>query len=263
MAPLQEAGGVAYLGTMGWSYRFWVGKLYPEGTKPVGYLTEYARRMNSVEVDATFYRIPSVHTVEAWRDTVPEGFRFAAKFPQAVTHAPGLAYESERLEVFLRHIRVLGAKLGPLLLQFPPFLKPAHTALDDLLEKLPKNRLVAAEFRNRRWFTEETYRLLRDHGVALAWTNRAGAVEVETAGFAYLRFEGDRKAVNGEKGVVEVDRGVDTAEWAVKVRRYLESGRDAYGYFSKYYSGYPPADVEEMRGRLPITRPTSAGTRHS
>jgi uncharacterized protein YecE (DUF72 family) len=261
LAPLQEAGGVAYLGTMGWSYRFWVGKLYPEGTKPTEYLTEYAKSMNSVEVDATFYRIPSVSTVEAWRDAVPEGFRFAAKFPQTVTHAPGLAYDAERLEVFLRHIGVLGGKLGPLLLQFPPFLKPVHTALDDLLEKLPKNRFVAAEFRNRRWFTEETYRLLRDHGVALAWTNRAE--EVETAGFAYLRLEGDRKAVNGERGVVEVERGSETIEWAAKVRRYIESGRDAYGYFSKYYSGYPPADVEAMRGRLPATRPTSAGTRPS
>ena len=132
MAPLQEAG-VAYLGTMGWSYSFWVGKLYPEGTKTTGYLAEYARVMNSVEVDATFYRIPSVSTVETWRDSVPQGFRFATKFPQTVTHAPSLGYDAEKLDVFLRHIESLGSKLGPLLLQFPPFLKPVHTALDDLL----------------------------------------------------------------------------------------------------------------------------------
>lgn len=249
MAPLQEAG-VAYLGTMGWSYRFWVGKLYPEGTKPTEYLTEYAKRMNSVEVDATFYRIPSVSTVEAWRDVVPEGFRFAAKFPQTVTHAPGLAYDAERLEVFLRHIEALGGKLGPLLLQFPPFLKPAHTALDDLLEKLPKKRLVAAEFRNRRWFTEETYKLLGDHGVALASTTRPGAPDVDTAGFAYIRWEGDRKAVDAERGEVQVDRGAETAEWAPKVRRHLGSGREVYGYFSKFYSGYPPSDVEALREHL-------------
>jgi uncharacterized protein YecE (DUF72 family) len=245
---------------MGWSYRFWVGKLYPEGTKPTEYLTEYAKRMNSVEIDATFYRIPSVSTVEAWRDSVPEGFRFTAKFPQTVTHVPNLAYDAEKLEVFLRHIDVFGTKLGPLLLQFPPFLKPAHTGLDDLLEKLPKKRLVAAEFRNRRWFTEETYKLLRDHSIALALTNRSGAVEVETAGFAYIRLEGDRKAVNGQRGEVEVERGVETAEWAAKVKRHLSSGRDVYVYFSKYYSGYPPADVVVMGGQL-STRPTSAGTR--
>jgi len=259
LAPLQEAGRVAYLGTMGWSYRFWVGKLYPEGTRTTEYLTEYAKVMNSVEVDATFYRIPSISTVEAWRDAVPDDFRFAVKFPQTVTHVPGLVYDSGKLEVFLSHIDILGAKLGPMLLQFPPFLKPTHTALNDLLEKIPKKRLIAAEFRNKRWFTEETYKLLRDHGVALALTNRSDAANVETASFAYIRLEGDRKAVNGQRGIVEVERGIETAEWANKAKRYLESGRDVYAYFSKYYSGYPPADVEEISKQL-FTHPTNAGT---
>jgi uncharacterized protein YecE (DUF72 family) len=235
---------------MGWSYKFWVGKIYLEGTKPTDYLAEYAKSINSVEVDATFYRIPNVSTVEAWRDSVPEGFRFAAKFPQTVTHVPGLAYDAERLEVFLRHIEVLGAKLGPLLLQFPPFLKPANSALDDLLEALPKNCQIAAEFRNKRWFTEETYKLLRDHGVALAVTNREGSPEVDTAGFSYFRWEGDRKAVVAERGEVQVDRGMETDEWAAKVKRQLAAGRNVYGYFSKYYSGYPPQDVEALRKGL-------------
>ena len=247
---------------MGWSYKFWIGKLYLEGMKPTDYLTEYAKVMNSVEVDATFYRIPSVSTVEAWRDAVPEGFRFAAKFPQTVTHVPGLAYDAERLDVFLRHIEVLGRKLGPLLLQFPPFLKPTYPALDDLLEKLPKKRLVAAEFRNKRWFTEETYKLLRDHSVALALTNRPRAAEVDTADFSYIRLEGDRKVVNGQRGEVEVERSADTTEWAEKVKKILESERDVFTYFSKYYSGYPPADVEAMREMLP-KGPTIVGTRSS
>jgi uncharacterized protein YecE (DUF72 family) len=235
---------------MGWSYRFWVGKLYPDGTKPTGYLAEYARAMNSVEVDATFYRIPTASTIEAWRNSVPKGFRFAAKFPQTVTHVPGLAYDAERLDVFLRHMEVLDDKLGPLLLQFPPFLKPSYKALDDLLEALPRRRLFAAEFRNRGWFTEETYRLLRDHDVALASTNRVGVPEVDTASFAYFRWEGDRKAVVAERGEVQEDRAAETAEWAGKVKRHLTDGRDVYGYFSKYYSGYPPSDVEVLRKDL-------------
>ncbi len=235
---------------MGWSYRFWVGKLYPEGTKPTRYLAEYAKTMNSVEIDATFYRIPSVFTIEAWRDSVPEEFRFAAKFPQTVTHVPGLRYDAERLYVFLRHMEVMGNKLGPLLLQFPPFLKPEYKALNDLLEALPRKRLVAAEFRNRGWFSEETYKLLRDHGVALASTNRAEAPKVDTAGFAYFRWEGDRKAVVAERGEVQVDKAAETAEWAGKVKRHLGEGRDAYGYFSKFYSGYPPSDVEALRKGL-------------
>ncbi len=250
MAHLQETGGVAYLGTMGWSYPFWVGKLYPEGTRPASYLSEYAKKMNSVEIDATFYRIPSVSTVKTWRDSVPEGFRFAAKFPQLITHVPGLAYDAEKLDVFLRHIDTLGEKLGPLLLQFPPFLKPAPSSLDDLLEMLPKKHLVAAEFRNRGWFTEETYQLLRDQNVALVSTNRFGTPDIDTAGFTYIRWEGERKTVNGEKGVIEVDRGAETAEWSEKVKKTLASSRSVYGYFSKYYSGYPPSDVETLKEHL-------------
>ena len=120
----------------------------------------------------------------------------------------------------------------------------------DLLEALPRKRIVAAEFRNRGWFTEETYKLLRDHGVAFASTNRAGAPEVDTAGFAYLRWEGDRKTVVAERGEVQVDRAAETAAWASKVKRHLADGRDAYGYFSKYYSGYPPHDAETLREAL-------------
>jgi len=250
MAPLQEAGGLAYLGTMGWSYPFWVGKLYPEGTKPATYLSEYAKRMNSVEVDATFYRIPSISTVKAWRDAVPDGFRFAAKFPKTITHAPSLSYDSNKLEAFLRHISILGEKLGPLLLQFPPSLQPTYVVLDDLLEDLPKHWLVAAEFRNREWFTEETYQLLRDHGVAITFTNKLGAPEVDTAGFVYIRWEGDRNSVDGEMGEVEVEKSSETAEWVARIHNYLESGRDVYGYFSKYCSGYPPSDVDSLRNHL-------------
>ena len=245
---------------MGWSYKFWVGKLYPEGTKPAQYLAEYAKAMNSVEIDATFYRIPSVSTVETWRDSVPAEFRFSAKFPRTVTHAPGLAYDAERLEIFLRHIEVLGGKLGPLLLQFPPFLKPAYAALDNLLEALPRKRLIAAEFRNRRWFTEETYTMLRDHGVVLASTNQWDAPQMETGSFAYYRVEGDRKAATAEMGEMQVDRGAETTRWAARVRKQLDGGRNVYCYFSKFYSGYPPHNVEALKGG---SSPTSGGTRSS
>jgi uncharacterized protein YecE (DUF72 family) len=235
---------------MGWSYKFWVGKLYPEDTKPTEYLTEYAKAMNSVEVDATFYRIPSVSTVEAWREAVPEGFRFAAKFPQTVTHAPRLIYDAEKLDFFLHHIEAFGSKLGPLLLQFPPSLKPAYPALNDLLEAIPKNRLIATEFRNKHWFTEETYKMLRDHGVALASTNREGVPEVDTAEFAYIRWEGDRRVVVAERGEVQVDRSAETVGWVSMMKKHLEARRDIYGYFSKFYSGYPPSDVKTLRNGL-------------
>jgi uncharacterized protein YecE (DUF72 family) len=235
---------------MGWSYSFWVNKLYPKGTKPKAYLTEYAKHFNSVEIDATFYRIPSEDTVRSWAAQVPKGFRFAAKFPQAVSHAAGLEYDPEKLDIFLGRIAQLGDRLGPLLIQFPPYLKPDHVKLRDLLDALPPGFLYAAEFRNKAWFTEDTYALLRDKRVAYALNNTPGHPEVNTTGFTYIRWEGDRKAVNGEKGIIEADRVSETADWAKRIKRLSETGVEVYGYVSKYYSGYPVSDVEELKRLL-------------
>ncbi len=239
-----------HLGTMGWSYSFWVNKLYPMGTKPAAYLTEYSKHFNTVEIDATFYRIPSETTVRSWAEQVPEGFNFSAKFPQAISHAAGLEYDPEKLDLFLSRIAQIGEKLGPLLIQFPPYLKPDHARLRNLLNALPPRFLYAAEFRNRGWFTENTYALLRDKDVAFALNNTPGHPEVNTTRFTYIRWEGDRKAVNGEKGTIEADRRSETAEWAKKIVRRHEDGIEVYGYFSKYYSGYPVSDVEELRRLL-------------
>jgi uncharacterized protein YecE (DUF72 family) len=243
VASFQKERGVVHLGTMGWSYSFWVGKLYSDDTKPDGFLTEYSKHFNSVEIDSTFYRIPSVSTIEGWKNQVPTYFKFSPKFPQAITHAPGFAYDLEKLNLFINRITLLGERLGPLLLQFPPNLKMDHIKLGDLLDALPTRQLYAVEFRNRSWFTDETFNMLRDKGVALTLTNKLGHLEENTARFTYIRWEGDRKTVNGEKGVVEIDRRSETTEWVEKVAALLENGIDVYGFFSKYYSGFPPEDV--------------------
>jgi len=247
VAVLQKEDGVAYLGSMGWSYHFWVGKLYPAGTKPSRYLEEYSRRFNSVEVDATFYRIPSVSTVENWRDSVPKGFKFSAKFPRKITHAADIDFSPSDLKIFLQRINKLDDRLGPILLQFPPFLKADLHQLDHLIAVLPKSQLVAAEFRNRSWFTNEIYELLRDNGISLAITNRPVSTQEVTGKFIYLRLEGDRKLVSGDKGEVELRRGLDDEKWALWIKEKLDSGYDVYCYVSKYYSGYPPSDLGTIR----------------
>ena len=105
-------------------------------------------------------------------------------------------------------------------------------------------------FRNKHWFTEETYQIIRDHSVALASTNRERTPEIETAEFAYIRWEGDRRVVVAERGEVQVDRGAETVEWVSMMKKQLEALRDVYGYFSKFYSGYPPSDVKTLRNSL-------------
>jgi uncharacterized protein YecE (DUF72 family) len=243
VAAVQEAVGL-YLGSMGWSYKFW--PLYI-GLKPSEFLSNYARHFNSVEINSSFYRIPSRSVVENWATQVPNGFRFTAKFPQSISHAPELNYQDGKLEAFFRNISKLGDKLGPLLLQLPARFKVDEVdKLEDFLSVLPNEYRYAVEFRYRDWFNDETYELLRENSASLVQVEhpRFPSVNELTTDFVYIRWEGDRKLVNGERGSVEVDRKEVTQTWGVTIKRYLENGLEVYGFFSKFYSGYPLSDIK-------------------
>jgi len=236
-----------YLGAMGWSYKFW--PLYGESPSSE-YLAHYAEHFNSVEVNSTFYRIPRKTSVENWRNQTPDEFRFSLKIPRSISHSKDLEYDIEKLDAFLDHIKPFGEKLGPLLLQLPSKLSPDHIdQLDLVLTQLKKHRTVV-EFRQMDWFTDTTYDLLREHNAALVYVEHPWqpTAMVETADFTYIRLEGDRRKVDGEKGVVEVDRSEDNNRWAQQIKN---TAKDTYLYVSKYYSGYPPNDIQMIASRLP------------
>jgi uncharacterized protein YecE (DUF72 family) len=245
--------GKVHVGTMGWSYDFWVGNLYSKEAKTDEYLTEYAQHFDSVEVDSTFYRIPSEATVRKWFDQTPSGFIFSLKFPRVITHIKMLKDCQPETEAFFRHISRLGSKLGPLLLQFSyAFGKNHVSSLEEFLANLPQKHRIAVEVRNKGLLNDEFYSLLRRREVALAWVDSPfmPKLEVITADFAYIRWEGDRRKVNGLLGKVETDRVGDIEAWAGKVRRLLDDSMEVYGYFSKYYSGYPPTDAGQLLGLM-------------
>lgn len=236
-----------HLGTIGWSYTFWKGPFYPKKTASKDFLAYYSKQFNTVEVDSTFYRIPTQPTVENWRKQVPEGFLFSLKFPQLITHIKALKDCQPETDAFLARIGLLGGKLGPLLLQFPPNFNATHMPdLVEYLQKLPKQHRYVVEIRNKSWLNQEFYTILRANKVALAWAETplmAENAEV-TADFLYMRWEGDRKAVNGTLGKVEADRKAGLQTWAVRLKPFLDRGVEVFGYFGKYYSGYPPLDIE-------------------
>jgi uncharacterized protein YecE (DUF72 family) len=235
-----------HLGTIGWSYDFWKGPFYPAKTASKNYLAYYSSQFNTVEVDSTFYRMPSPQTVENWRMQTPEDFIFSLKFLQFITHVKALKDCQRETAAFLERAELLKEKLGPLLLQFPPTFTTTHFAdLAEYLKQLPKHHRYVVEVRNKSWLTPEFYTLLRDNGVALAWaeTPRMDQVSEVTADFLYMRWEGDRKAVNGLLGKIEVDRKVDLDAWADKLKPFLEKGMEVFGYFGKYFSGFPPSDI--------------------
>jgi uncharacterized protein YecE (DUF72 family) len=239
------------LGTIGWSYNFWKGNFYPAKIPAKGFLAYYSSQFDTVEVDSTFYRIPSQSTIENWRQQVPAGFLFAIKFPQVITHIKALRSCEQDTTLFLSRAELLGDKLGPLLLQFPPtFNSSRFHDLADYLQKLPKQHRYVVEVRNQSWLTPQFYTLLRENKVALVATEKLTNQLEVTTDFLYMRWEGDRKTVNGLKGKIEVDKTVNLQVWAAKLKSYLNSEVQVFGYFGKYYSGLPPSDVKTLKKNL-------------
>ena len=236
---------------MGWSYEFWVGEFYPQRLRPKEFLAEYAKHFDSVELDNTFYRIPSVNAVRAWGEQTPEGFLFSAKFPRVVTHVKMLRDCEREVETFTSRMSHLEKKLGPLLLQFPSSFGTKHLpALREFLPTLPKGFRYAVEVRNKALLGEELRAVLRENAVAQVLIRQPVLEEEVTADFVYVRWEGDRSKVSGTLGRVELDRTEDNGKWAVQVKKLLNRHLDVFGYFSKYYSGYPPNDTKQLLNLL-------------
>ncbi|HET6203143.1 MAG TPA: DUF72 domain-containing protein [Planctomycetota bacterium] len=248
----------ARFGTQGWVYPSWRGVFYPAGLDPKRELSHYATKFDAVEVDSSFYAIPPRRNLERWREVTPPGFVLALKFPQSITHEKGLAGAEAETEAFVERARLLGDRLGPLLLQFRPGFKAEKA--DDLarfLERLPRDLAVAAEFRHRSWYREETYSLLRERGVALTLTDHASAppVDVATAPFVYVRLLGSHDAPWEDFSEVRVDRGDDLRGWAERLRTQLAAGRKLFVFANNHYQGHSPATARALRGLLGIAEP--------
>ena len=234
---------------MGWSYSFWKGNFYPAKLAQKDFLAYYSKKFNTVEVDSTFYRIPQAQTVTEWKEQTSVGFKLSLKFPQKITHVKMLKDCQEETTVFLERVGLLEEKLGVLLLQFPPMFRQQHfQLLADYLKALPERYRYAVEVRNKSLLNPEVYTLLREHNVALVWVDTPKMPQISeiTADFLYVRWGGDRKIVTGTLGKIEVDRSLQIQEWAQKIRPHSEGGQIVFGYFSKYYSGFPPSDVEHF-----------------
>ncbi len=241
-----------HLGTIGWSYNFWKGKFYTQKTHAKDYLAYYSTQFNTVEADSTFYRIPTTQTVVNWKQQTPKNFQFSLKFPQVITHIKMLKDCQNETSVFLDRASLLEEKLGPLLLQFPPNFGIEHLPiLNIFLEKLPKRHRYVVEVRNNSWLNEEFYSSLKANKTALAWTDRPLMAQISeiTADFLYFRWEGDRKKVNGTMGKIEVDRTEDLELVSGSIKPF-ESKMEVFGYFGKYFSGYPPSDVANLQINL-------------
>ena len=177
-------------GTSGFSYKEWKGPFYPEKLPAKDMLSFYATRLNTVEINNTFYRLPKQETLELWASLVPEDFRFSIKASRRITHIKRLKNVQDETEFLLASLKALGARLGVILFQLPPFLRKDVDLLDAFLDLLPDKTPAAFEFRHASWFDEDIFERLRDKSLALctADTEKAAGEVTSTTRWGYLRL---------------------------------------------------------------------------
>ena len=254
------------VGTSAFTAAGWPGTFYPKNVKRADYLSYYAQHFDAVEIDSTFYGTPTVSVVRSWDAKTPNGFLFAAKVPQEITHKRVLKDCDEEFKVFLTTMEALGEKLGPLLFQFGKFDKYAFKSLDDFLarlvpflKKLPKEHKFAVEIRNKDWLVPKLADVLREHGVALTlidqgWMPRPWEMkdkfDLITSDFTYVRWLGDRKGIEEKTTTwdkVIVDRQGDLSEWVSLLKKIQERRIMILAFANNHYAGHGPSTVESFR----------------
>ncbi|MBA3670961.1 MAG: DUF72 domain-containing protein [Gemmatimonadaceae bacterium] len=249
------------IGTQGWNYDAWVGPFYPSGTRPVDYLTVFARAFDTVEVDSTFYAIPPVKSVRGWYERTPPGFVFALKMPQEITHERRLRDADDLTQLFYDRARELGDKLGPVLVQLGPDFVPGELpALVRFLPSLPRDMKFAVEFRHRGWITDGVIALLAEHEVALAltdarWIPRKQMLALAarpTAPFTYIRWMGpNRDFVDYSR--IQADRTAELESWAAVLWPLAQKRVTVYGYVNNHFAGHSPQSARELQAMLRMT----------
>jgi uncharacterized protein YecE (DUF72 family) len=229
------------VGTSGYSYKEWKGNFYPEKFPDKEMLSFYAKQFPTVEINYTFYRMPTENTLLNMAKSVPEGFRFSLKTNQKITHIQRLRGCEATLKRFLEVASVLndGDHLGPILVQLPPNFKFDRSLLEDFLALRPPAFLFAFEVRHPSWYTEETYATLRQHKTALCLseTDKQTPPEVLTAGFTYARLRLENYTAKQIK------------DWKKRFDTWLSQGVDVYTYFKHEDAGKAPAYARQLIGK--------------
>ncbi|HEY8477176.1 MAG TPA: DUF72 domain-containing protein [Chloroflexota bacterium] len=242
---------VLRIGTSGWNYPHWRERFYPPGLKPSEWLGFYARRFDTVEINYSFYRLPTREAFASWGRVVPEGFVFAVKGSRFITHVKRLRDPAPAVTRFFERAAALGAKLGPALWQLPPQFQRDPARLAAFLQALPEAQRHAFEFRHASWFVDEVYALLRARGAALCIADRDGhhTPLVHTASWTYVRFH------SGLAGGSYTEAQLQG--WAERLRQWSEAGVQVYAYFNNDWEGYAPANAARLRELVARARDTA------
>jgi uncharacterized protein YecE (DUF72 family) len=242
--------GKILVGTSGYVYRHWrKGVFYPRGLKIREELSYYAARFPTVELNNSFYRLPTAEMFARWCDMTPEGFEFAVKASRFITHIKRLRETAAEIELFMSRARELGPKLGPVLFQLPPNQQLDIVRLREFLPLLSSGQRWVLEFRHPSWHNKEVYRLLAQYAVALCIPVGGGLHpdRVTTADFSYIRMHRGQEPGGGF--TLEELRG-----WSAQLQALSSVGKDAYIYFNNDWEGFAIRDgmrTQELLGIQP------------
>jgi uncharacterized protein YecE (DUF72 family) len=209
-----------WIGTSGFSYKEWKGTFYPPDLADRAMLSYYATRFHSVEIDSTFYRLPTAKTLEGWREGSPEDFRFTLKATQQITHRQRLKVPSEALTYLTGVVTNLGPKLALLFFQLPPFSRCDVPRLEAFLNALPAGIPCAFEFRHESWFTADVFRLLRERAAALC-------IHDADEGCSPLEITAPRVYVRLRRSLYLPET---RERWRQQFREWSDSGLDVFAY---------------------------------
>jgi len=242
-----------YIGTSGWVYRHWRGIFYPEGLAQAKWLEFYNQHFTTVELNNSFYHLPSEKASAAWRERSSEGFVYAVKVSRLITHLKKLRNVEGALENFLSRAQILREKLGPLLYQLPPNMPRNDRVLEAFLQLLPPGLCHVFEFRNESWFDEGVFALLRQHQIGFCVYDMPEFTTpiVATADFAYIRFHGSSELYGSCYSDAELEG------WAKRITELGQDLTSVYIYFNNDAEAFAVGNAKTLAGLL-----TPIGTRH-
>ncbi len=234
------------VGTSGWNYKHWRDNFYPSRLQPEEWLDYYAGHLSTVEINNSFYNLPSPDTFRKWSGIVPESFLFSVKASRYITHMKKLKDPAEPLGRFMEGANHLGERRGPILFQLPPRWRLNPGRLKEFLEHLPGNTPAAFEFRDTTWWNDEVYRILEEYNAAFCIYHLAGteSPRVVTSDLVYIRLHGPGDAYQGlyDKNTL--------SGWVGAANTWAEQGKDVYCYFDNDQNGYAARNALEMRDMI-------------
>lgn len=241
--------GRLIVGTSGFSYQHWRDRFYPPDVPQARWLEFYAQHFSAVELNVTFYRLPTRETFQQWAERTPDDFRFVVKGSRLITHYRRIGDVAEAITALREAAGGLGEKLDCVLWQLPPTMRADAERLDRFCDLATRTFAAgvrhAFEFRERSWFAEDVYGVLRRHGHALVWADpgREGQSHEVTADFAYLRFHHGPR----DSGAYEPDELEPLARRGAAV---LADGRDAYALFNNDPGGWAVVNARQFEAAV-------------